>query len=228
MSELMTVPDAARILDLDPSRVRAMALRGQLGASKFGDRWALDRSAVEARRRKGGHAGRPFEPHNAWTLLLLASNQDVQEIDASVRSRLRRALRVEGLEKLAPRLVRRAESQYFDVHPGELRYLAEDPTCLRTGISAAGEYGIDLLSGHEADGYVAASGLKQLIADHVLSAAYAHSGNVRVRLVPDRAWRHLADAKVAPTAAVAIDLAEDPDPRSASAGKRMLHRLNRR
>jgi hypothetical protein len=228
MSELMTALDAARILDLDPSRVRAMALRGQLGASKFGDRWALDRSAVEARRRKGGHAGRPFEPHNAWALLLLASNQDVPEIDASVRSRLRRALRVEGLERLAPRLARRAESQHFDVHPGELRYLLEDPAFVRTGISAAGEYGLDLLSGHEADGYVAARGLKRLIADHALSAADAHSGNVRVRLVPDKAWRHLADAKVAPTAAVAIDLAEDPDPRSASAGKRMLRRLKRR
>lgn len=120
-------------------------------------------------------------------------------------------MRVDGLAKLAPRLVRRAESQHFDVHPGELRYLLEDPAFVRTGISAAGEYELDLLSGYEADGYVVASVLKRLIANHALSAADAHSGNVRVRLVPDKAWRHLADAKVAPTAAVAIDLAEDPN-----------------
>jgi hypothetical protein len=228
MSESVTVRDAARILDLDPSRVRAMALRGQLGASKFGDRWALDRSAVEARRREGGHAGRPFESHNAWALLLLASNQDVRGLDPSVRSRLRRALRVEGVEKLAPRLVRRAEAQRFDVHPGELRYLLKDPAFLRTGISAAGEYGLDLLPGHEADGYVVVSSLEQLAKKHALSAADPGSGNVRVRVVPDKAWSHLVGAKLAPIAAVAIDLSEDPDPRSVSVGHRALSNLNRR
>lgn len=202
-----------------------MALRGQLGASKFGDRWALDRSAVEARRREGGHAGRPFEPHNAWALLLLASSQDVREIGASVRSRLRRALRVEGLEKLAPRLIRRAESQRFDVHPGELRYLLEDSAFLRTGISAASEYGLDLLPGHEADGYVAESSLEQLVADHALSVAGSTPGNVRAGVVPDRAWRHLSDANIAPSAAVALDLVEDSDPRSAAVGRRALRDL---
>lgn len=228
MNTLLSIPDAAQILELSPSRVRAMAVHGQLGASKIGGRWLVERSAAEARRRSGGHSGRPFAAHNAWALLLLASGKAVEGIDPSVRSRLRRALRVDGLAMLAPRLSRRAESQHFDVHPGELRYLLEDPTFLRTGISAAGEYGLDLLSGHEADGYVAASGLKQLIANHALSAAAADSGNVRVRLVPNKAWRHLADAKVVPTAAVAIDLAEDPDPRSASAGKQLLRRLKRR
>lgn len=227
MSTLLSIPDAAQILELSPSRVRAMAVHGQLGATKIGDRWLVERSAAEARRRKGGHSGRPFAAHNAWALLLLASGKTVEGIDPSVRSRLRRALRVDGLEKLAPRLARRAKSQHFDVHPGEFRYLLEDPTFLRTGISAAGECGLDLLSGHEADGYVAASGLKQLIANHALSVD-AHSGNVRVRLVPNNAWHHLADAKIAPTAAVAIDLAEDPDSRSASAGKQLLRRLKRR
>lgn len=225
MSELMTVPDAARILDLNPSRVRAMALRGQLGASKFGDRWALDRSAVEARRRAGGHAGRPFEPHNAWALLLLASNQDARELGASVRSRLRRALRVEGLEKLAPRLIRRAESQRFDVHPGELRYLAESRAFLGTGISAAGEYELDLVAGPEADGYVCSSDLDQLVSEHALSAVDVGPGNVRVRVVPGKAWHHLVGAEKAPLAAVAIDLVEDPDPRSAAAGRRLLRDL---
>lgn len=222
MAELITVPDAARILDLDPSRVRAMALRGQLGASKFGDRWALDRSAVEARRRKGGQAGRPFEPHNAWALLLLASNQEVRGLDASVRSRLRRALRVDGLEKLMPRLVRRAESQRFSVHPGELRYLVKDPAFLRTGISAAGEYGLALVAGQEADGYVRGGELEQLASEHALSPVDAGAGNVRVRVVPDKAWHHLGGIGKAPLAAVAIDLAEDPDPRSAEAGRRLL------
>jgi hypothetical protein len=161
-------------------------------------------------------------------LLLLASNQDVQGLDPSVRSRLRRALRVDGLEKLAPRLVRRAESKRFDVHPGELRYLLEDPAFLRTGISAAGEHGLDLLPGHEADGYVVASSLRRLAKKHALSAADPGSGNVRVRVVPDKAWSHLSDATIAPSAAVALDLVEDLDSRSTAAGRRFLRDLARR
>lgn len=222
MSDLVTVPGAARILDLNPSRVRAMAVRGQLGAVKLGDRWVLDRTAVEARHRIGGHVGRPFEPHNAWALLLLASGKEVHGVGPSVRSRLRRALSVEGLEKVAPRLVRRAETLHFDGHPGELRYLGEDPSFLQTGISAAGEHGLDLVAGQEADGYVPASRLEQLVADHALSVVGTAPGNVRVRVVPDKAWHHLVDVEIAPLAAVAIDLAEDPDPRSAAAGRRIV------
>lgn len=229
MIDPISVPQAAQILELSSDRVRAMAVHGQLGALKIGDRWLVERSAVDARRRKGGHSGRPFEAHNAWALLLLASGQTVEGIDPSVRSRLRRALRVDGLEKLTPRLVRRAESQRFHIHPGELRCLLEDPAFLRTGISAAGEYGLDLLSGQEADGYVAESSLKRLTTDHALSAAGGSTpGNVRVRLVPDRAWHHLSGAEIAPRAAVALDLAEDSDPRSGAAGRRALRDLARR
>lgn len=205
-----------------------MAVKGQFGASRFGDRWLLERAAVENRRRIGGHAGRPFEPHNGWALLLLASGREVDGIDPSVRSRLHRALRIDGLEKLAPRLGRRGESQYFDGHPGELRYLAEDPAFLRTGISAAGEHGLDLVAGQEADGYVAAGGLKKLVADHALSTVDFGAGNVRIRVVMDRAWHCLAGLELAPIAAVAIDLAEDPDPRSADVGHRTLRDLGSR
>jgi excisionase family DNA binding protein len=225
MLDLMTVPDAARTLGLNPSRVRAMAADGQLAASKVGDRWLFERSSVEARRRLGGHAGRPFESHNAWALLLLASGNDVEDLHPSVRSRLRRALRVDGLEKLVPRLRRRGESRYFDAHPGELRYLADDPAFLRTGISAAGDHGLDLVAGHEADGYVLASSLEHLVIDHALSAVDVGSGNVRVRVVPDEARSGLVGLRSAPIATVAIDLAEEADSRSADLGRRTLRDL---
>jgi excisionase family DNA binding protein len=228
IERVLTIPEAADALKLSSSRVRAMASRGQVEATKIGGRWLIDREAVEARQRRGGHAGRPFEAHNAWVLLLLASGVEVEGVHAVVRSRFRRALRRDGIEGLAPRLVRRGESGFFDVHPGELRYLLEDPGFLPTGISAAGEYGLELVPGQEADGYVAEGELGKLAAEHALSASETTSGVVHVRVVTERAWHYLESAKYAPFAAVALDLAEDPDPRSALVGRRILRDLARR
>jgi excisionase family DNA binding protein len=226
MLELLSVQDAASALDLSPNRIRALVGRGQLPALKVGGRWVIERAAVEARRREASGSGRPFEPHNAWALLLLASGKQVEGIDPSVRSRLRRALAMEGLEKLRPRLVRRAESRFLSAHPGELLHLADDAALVRSGISAAASYGIDLVSGSEADGYLAADALKRFESAHALSRSDRASSNVRLRLVPAPAWRLASRGDVAPIAALALDLAEDPDPRSARAGQSLLREID--
>lgn len=202
-----------------------MASRGQVEATKIGGRWLIDGDAVEARQRKGGHAGRPFEAHNAWALLLIASGLEPERVHPVVRSRLRRALRREGVAGLAPRLARRGESRFFDVHPGEIRYLLKDPAFLPTGISAADEYDLELVPGQEADGYVSEGELERLVAEHALEASRTGSGAARLRVVTNKAWQHLASAKRTPLAAVALDLAEDPDPRSALVGRRLLRDL---
>lgn len=226
MIDPVAIPEAANILGLSSARARALAARGQLPAAKVGGRWLVERAAVEARRRRNSPDGRPFAPHNAWALLLLASGADVAAIDSSVRSRLRRALSLEGLERLGPRLARRAEVRFFNAHPGEIPYLLEDPELVRSGVSAAGAHGLDLVSGQEADGYLHAGALEKFAATHALSPA-GPEGNVRLRLVSSEAWRFLAGAPLAPLAAVALDLAEDTDPRSARAGRAALHDLDR-
>lgn len=226
MNEQIAVPEAASILGLSPNRVRALVARGQLPASKLGGRWLVARAAVEARKRQEVSAGRPFAPHNAWALLLLASDEGVEGIDPSVRSRLRRALRLEGLGKLGPRLFRRAEIRLLDAHPGEIAYLLEDSKLVRSGVSAAAEHGLDLVSGQEVDGYLRAGALEGFASSHALSSA-GPAGNVRLRLVPDESWRFFAGRSIAPLAAVALDLSEDPDPRSARAGRAALRDLDR-
>lgn len=225
MIDLVSIPEAAKALRISPGRARALVAHGQLPASKIGGRWLIERAAIEARLRKNTPGGRPLEPHNAWALVLLASHQAVGEIDPSVRSRLRRALAVEGLEKLDSRLVRRAEIRMFSAHPGEVAYVLDDPSLLRSGISAAGAHGFDLVSGAEADGYLRADQLNRFVRDHALSPA-GPDGNVRLRLVPEKAWRYLDDLDIAPVAAVALDLAEDPDPRLAHAGQAALRDLD--
>ena len=225
MVDPISIPEAADALGLSPSRMHALVAQGQVPAVKVGGRWLLERGEVERRRRRGALKGRPFAPHNAWALLRLASGDEPDGIDPSVRSRMRKALAVEGLEQLAPRLVRRGESRYYDAHRGEIPYIVRDPRFVASGASAAGAHGLDLVSGQEADGYVRAGALEKFIADHALRPG-APGANLRLRVVPDRGWNFPADARVAPLAAVALDLAEEADPRSVAAGRTVLAGLS--
>lgn len=227
MIDPVSIPQAAEALELSPSRIQALVAHGRMPASKIGGRWLIERAAVERRRRERAPSGRPFAPHNAWALLRLASGEDAAGIDPSVRSRLRRAVALDGLEKLGPRLSRRAEPHFFDGHPGEISYIVDHPMLVRSGASAAGALGFDLVSGLEADGYLPAGALKKFAGEHALRPA-GEKGNVRLRVVPDEAWRFLAGAPVAPAAAVALDLIEDPDPRSSRAGRAALNDLRLR
>ncbi len=101
---------------------------------------------------------------------------------------------------------------------------------MRSGISAASSVGSDLLSGREADGYVAESELQDFLIRHVLHPAAGEvKGNVRLRVVPDGVWNnlHVSGRSIAPRAAVALDLAGERDPRSQVAGKNLLREIDR-
>ncbi len=202
-----------------------MAADGQLSAEKLGDRWFVERAALERRRRNGSLEGRRFSPRNAWVLLRLASGEEVNGIDPSNRSRLKRALAMEGLRRIAPRLGHRAEIQQFRSHPGELSHLQKDPALVLSGVSAEPRRR-ELVAGREVDGYIEASEVKRFVSRHALVSS-GPDGNVRLRLVPAEAWGFLDGLKLAPQAAVALDLAEEFDPRSASAGRKALARIDR-
>lgn len=224
MKDPISLSEAARNLKLSPARVRVLASRGQLPAEKIADRWLVERSAVEQRRKQKPPRGRRFTPRNAWAVLMLASGEHPPQLDPSVRSRLKRALALEGLGDLEPRLEDRADVFAYSAHPGEIPYVLEDEALVRSGISAGVESG--LLSGQEADGYLAASNLQSFVTQHALSPA-GPGGNVRLRVVPDGIWPILRGRPVAPQAAVALDLANELDPRSRAAGKALLRELSR-
>jgi excisionase family DNA binding protein len=228
MKDPLSIPEAASILGLSSGRVHAMVVQGALPAVKVGGRWLVERGEVERRQRQRPLKGRPFAAHNAWALLRLASGEDPEAIDPVSRSRLRRALALEGLEELGSRLSRRADSKFFDAHPGEIPYVMADERFVASGISAAAKHGLDLVSGSEADGYIRAGELQSFESDHALRPSVERS-NIRLRVVPDSAWRLVpGGGGVAPLAAVAIDLAEEMDPRSAAAGRAALKALQSR
>jgi excisionase family DNA binding protein len=226
MSELISVSEAAGELARDPSRVRALVASGQLPGVRIGRSWALDRAAVERRKRARPQSGRPFEPHNAWALLFLASGREVEWVDAGALWRLRGALYLHGVSGLGPRLGKRADAQRFHAHPGELSRVLEDGALVRSGISAAAERGLGLVSGDEVDGYVRSGELDRLRREHALEPEDVAGANVLLRVVPDSAWHLEAMGKSVPLAVVALDLAEDPDPRSARAGAQALKSLD--
>lgn len=222
MPQLISISDAAKALGLSTARVRLLAASGALPAEKIGGRWLLDRAGVEGRRRRGAAGGRPFASHNAWELLRVGSAGEGAD------SRLRRLLALDGLSGLAPRLRNRARVFRYVGHPGEIFHILSDDRFVASGISAAGALGLDLVSGKEADGYVRASAVDEFVKEHVLSPAGSDRATVILRAVPDAIWDdYLAGLPHAPEAAVALDLSEDPDPRSGAAGLVLLSRLDR-
>jgi hypothetical protein len=139
--------------------------------------------------------------------------------------RVRQSLKVRGLKELKPRLMQRAEAKRFFAHPGELKRLGSHPNLARSGISAAAAHGLDLVAGAEIDGYVRAGDLAPIEREHALEPAAGMEGNILLRVVPDPAW-HLS-GRLAPLAAVAIDLAEEADARSIRAGKKAIKHIER-
>jgi hypothetical protein len=216
---------AARQLGLHPSRVRALVAAGALPGEKVGGRWLLDPAGVAARARSKPHAGRPFAPHNAWALIVLASGGEAPWVSGSVRWRLRRALSLEGLEALAPRLSRRARAVRFRAHPGELSHLRSDARLVLGGASAAGPLKLPLAAAGELEGYVREGDVDGLVRDHALEPAALGEANVILRSVPAAAWHFGPRDACAPVAAVALDLAEAPDSRSLRIGNQLLRRL---
>ncbi len=127
---------------------------------------------------------------------------------------------------MAPRLARRAQVRSYSGHPGEVAHAVADHRLVPSGVSAAKTVGLDLVPGREADGYVSAATLDDFVAEHALAPASSGAGNVTLRVVEDDPWdRFLNGLAHAPEAAVALDLAEDVDPRSRAAGEALLARL---
>lgn len=225
---LLSVPEAARELGLDPSRVRALVSSGELPGAKVGGRWAIESADVARRGRDPRPAGRPFEAPNAWAVLFIASDLDAPWVGPSVRWRLHQGLAFHGLAGLRSRLGRRADPRHFHAHPSELRRLGSRQDLVRAGVRAAGDYDLRLAPAKEIDAYVRAKAAKGLQRDHALEPVDQGRGNVLLRVVPDGAWEMDSEDRVAPIAAVAVDLADDPDSRSARAGQDLIGRLERR
>ena len=218
-SDRIAVSQAADRLDLHPSRVRAMIAQGQLEAQKLGGRWLIDRRSVESRRSQPGVDGRPFNAANAWALLCLSEGKEPDWVSKWELSRLRRRLREVGIEKLAPRLWKRASKKQLRAHPSLLPRLRKDSRLFSSGVSAAAEHEIDIVAANELEAYVADEDFEDVVEDNYLEP----SPNPNVLLHVARAdWiRSCANDAMSPAVAAA-DLLEADDEKSRRAGHELL------
>jgi excisionase family DNA binding protein len=222
--DLVSPPDAAAELGVSVRRVYDLVASGRLPAQRFGNRLLIERGGIGAWAKARSSGGQPFSPARAWGLLFLADGEPAPWLDPVSRSKLRAILRDRSVRKLRPRLERRGERHALRAHPSDLQRLASEPGIMRSGASAAHEVGIDLVASDYLDAYVPASRFDRLVNRYRLRPS--RQPNVILRCLPDVAFDWEARA-VAPPAAVAVDLAEDPDPRSQEAADRALRRYDR-
>ena len=220
--KLMGVGDAAAALGVSSRRVRQMLSHGTLVGQQVGRTWVVDRADLELFRRRRPAVGRPWQPASAWALLAVASGR-AAHLSPSQRARARRRLDA-GLEHFLGRLAVRADLRRYYAHPSVVGMLAATPDVVRSGVSAADHYQMDLVAVGEYEGYVRASELPDLV-DRLALDEHSERPNVVLRIVGDEFWPFGSDEEVAPAPVVAIDLLEAGGSRSRRAANRLLARL---
>jgi hypothetical protein len=216
------VAEAARALGISDRRIRAMVRTGVLRGRRFAGRWIIHGADVERRGHEGSRPGRPLSPLNAWALLQRLSSGAWPPLPAWERSRLQRKLGRRSVLSLADELRGRAQREHFRADPRILERLLGDHALVRSGVSAASEYHIDVRAPGVVEGYVPRDRLGDLVYRYALRPADPGDANVILRSVDPRVL--LPGERIAPAAAVALDLLESPDPRSRRAGRELARR----
>ena len=219
---LLGVGDVAAVLGVSSRRVRQMLAHGTLPGQRVGRTWVVDRADLEPLRHQRPPVGRPWEPASAWALLAMASGREAA-LSASQRSRARRRLDT-GLEHFLERLVVRAEPRRCYAHPSVVGLLGNETGVVRSGVSAANHYQLDVVAVDEFEGYVRSSVLAALVNRFALDE-HSERPNVVLRVVDDGLWPFGSDEAVAPAPVVAVDLLEAGDGRSRRAADQLLQRL---
>lgn len=222
LSDWLSSAEAAERLGLTPGRVRELIASGALRARRVGNRFLVSRDDVDARRSGQPAVGRPYSPRRAWALILLASGIVPPEIDQVTLSKLRRILREKDLWSIRPRFASRAERRELRAHSSDLGRLEAEPGTVRTGARHAAAAGLNLIvSDAPVELYVDPPMAERLVARYQLRPS--DRPNVVLHVVPSelRSW---LSGSVAPRPAVALDLADDRDPRSHDVARAFLAR----
>lgn len=221
---MMSVQEAAALLELSPQRIRQIAAEGKLGARKFGSVWVLDRDAVRATRRirPAPRQGRRLSARSAWAVLSLL---DGEELKGYSRSEIQRArVRASEIVDSEPGyLAARAQGHAYRAHPGVLKRLAFDDRFVLGGLLSQSDADPAVVAHDLVEGYVRRANLGGIVSEYGLAASSAYEANVVIR-VPNGRWP-LGERGRVPEAGAAADLIDSADPRSIEAGRAIFRRL---
>ena len=107
-------------------------------------------------------------------------------------------------------------------HSSDIARLVSEPGVVRSGLREAAAAGLGLVVPHAPiELYVDQAAADRLIDHYALR--HSLEPNVILRVVPDEAFSWI-DEPVAPLAAIALDIADDRDPRSQQSAREALER----
>lgn len=219
----LTVAQVADRLGISVSRVNKLVSAGDLRSDHLGAITVIPEADAERRLSLQPGGGRRLTPPNAWGILAMASGERAPWLSPDTRYRLRRLLAKHGLPALRARLVERGKPHGFRAHPSLLRAIRDDRVLMLTGVTAAAELRLGLLAGDTVEAYVAEQALPGIVARHRLQESLDPNVNLRSVSSFMPSW---PPGRIAPKAAVALDLLEDEDPRSRQVGRELLGRLS--
>jgi len=222
--DLVSSLDAAVRLGVAPSRVRALAQAGDLEGYKIGRRWFFSPAQLDRWARRRRVPGRPLSPPAALGLLFELSGEPAIWLDRVRRWKVLHAQAAADLDLLVARTARRAERIERRAHPSDLPRILTESGVVRSGVSALGDHGIELVAPGAVELYLDRWRAEDLIRRYALIPS--DEANVILHVVDLLAA--LRDRVVMPLGVVVVDLLDSGEPRAEAAARRAWQRSRRR
>jgi len=222
----ITSRQAAEQLGVTQQRVQTLFAAGDLGGRMVAGRLVVDSGDIQARLTRRPGRGRPLAARVAWGLLWELSGERAHWLAASERSRLRTNIRKLNTEEVVMRVRRRAALHQYRILPTYVDRLAADAACVPSGVDAASAVGADIVAVGFAEVYTARSTHDRLVTQYAMVEGGNDADiNVNLRVLEDDLIFLLNGRNHMPSAVVACDLMESPEPRTRRAGTLVLSDL---
>jgi len=222
----ITSRQAAGQLGVTQQRVQTLFAAGDLGGRMVAGRLVVDSGDIQARLTRRPGRGRPLAARVAWGLLWELSGERAHWLAASERSRLRTNIRKLNAEEVVLRARRRAALHQYRILPTYVDRLAADAACVPSGVDAASAVGADIVAVGFAEVYTARSTHDRLVTQYAMVEGGNDADiNVNLRVLEDDLIFLLNGRTHMPSAVVACDLMESPEPRTRRAGTLILSDL---